>query len=85
MLETKTAQCTYDGSAWVMSRLVGGSKTIALANAEYKAMYEWVIANKGEAWSDDYGNSEYYSGASFYYKTVYSFSPLVVILLVASS
>jgi hypothetical protein len=53
-----------------MNRLVGGSKTIALALDEYTAMYNWVITNKGEAWGDDYGNSEYYSGASYYYKNI---------------
>ena len=70
VVETKTAQCTYDGTNWVMTRLVGGSKTIALALDEYTAMYNWVITNKGEAWGDDYGNSEYYSGASYYYKNI---------------
>ena len=70
VVETKTAQCTYDGTNWVMTRLVGGSKTIALALNEYTAMYNWVITNKGEAWSDDFGNSEYYSGASYYYKNI---------------
>ena len=66
----KTAQCTYDGSNWVMNRLVGGSKTIALTKVEYEYMYNWVIANKGSEWSDSYGNSEYYSGASFYYGNI---------------
>ena len=70
VVETKTAQCTYDGTNWVMNRLVGGSKTIALTVEEYTAMYNWVITNKGEAWGDDYGNSEYYSGASYYYKNI---------------
>ncbi len=70
VVETKTAQCTYDGTNWVMNRLVGGSKTIALTVEEYTAMYNWVITNKGEAWGDDYGSSEYYSGASYYYKNI---------------
>ncbi|MBQ2797127.1 MAG: hypothetical protein IJF01_05305 [Tidjanibacter sp.] len=71
VVETKTAQCTYDGSAWVMSRLVGGSKTIALANAEYEAMYTWVLENKGEQYNDTQGKrSEYYSGASSSYNNI---------------
>lgn len=68
---TKTAQCTYDGTNWVMNRLVGGSKTIALANAEYEAMYTWVLENKGEQYNDTQGKrSEYYSGASSSYNNI---------------
>lgn len=70
-VEEKTAQCSYDGSNWIVDRLVGNIVTIELTKSEYEAIYNWVIAEKGIEWKDSrYDNSEYYCGASFHYENI---------------
>lgn len=68
---SKIAELSYDGTAWTLLRLLGGSKEITFAEADYQALVDWVAANKPEGFlGQDPTKEEYYFGASSKYGNV---------------
>ncbi len=85
-VEVKTGQWARIKGDWIFNPDVTISIP-AVRNSEigtqiYKPIVDWVKANKGTGYIDSYGNSEFYSGASYYYcnvnvsvKTAMGYSP----------
>lgn len=69
-VETKIAEMTFDGSVWVLDRLVGGSLTLNFEQGDYEALLQWSLENKPEYKSTQYDTEEYYFGVSTYYPNI---------------
>lgn len=69
-VSAKIAEMSFNGSAWTLNRLVGGSWKYTFATEDYTALVEWVLANKPEYKSTKYENEEYYFGSSYYYGNI---------------
>lgn len=70
-VSTKIAELNYDGAAWQLMRLLGGTKTITFAEADYQALVDWVAANKPAFLStQNASQEEYYFGASSAYGNI---------------
>lgn len=69
-VSAKIAEMSYDGTAWKLNRLVGGSWKYTFATEDYTALVEWVLANKPNYKSTMYETEEYYFGASYYYGNI---------------
>ncbi|ADV44595.1 hypothetical protein [Bacteroides helcogenes] len=70
-VSTKIAEMTYDGAAWTIVRLLGGTKVIKFAEADYQALVDWVTANKPAFLSTtNAAQEEYYFGASSKYSNI---------------
>lgn len=67
---TKIAEMEFDGTNWVMLRLMGGSQTIQMTGVEYTLLVDWVKANKPEYMSTQKDNEEYYFGSSAGYSNI---------------
>ncbi|TWJ16474.1 hypothetical protein JN06_01228 [Bacteroides zoogleoformans] len=70
-VSTKIAEMTYDGAAWSIVRLLGGTKVITMVEADYKALVTWVTANKPAFLSTQNATQEeYYFGSSSKYSNI---------------
>ena len=69
-LTAMTAELTFDGTNWVLDRLVGSSIEITFEADDYKTLLDWVIANKPAYKSTLNDNDEYYFGASAAYNNI---------------
>lgn len=69
-LSTKIAEMTYNGTTWILDRLVGGSTTITMDKPQYQLLLDWSTENKPAYKSTKYDNEEYYFGVSTYYPNV---------------
>lgn len=70
-VSTKIAELSFDGTAWTVLRLLGGTKTITFAATDYQALVDWVIANKPAFLSDQNPTQEeYYFGSSGKYGNI---------------
>lgn len=68
---TKIAEMTYNGSAWILERLLGGTKVITMGAADYQALVKWVTDNKPAFLStQNPTKEEYYFGVSSAYNNV---------------
>lgn len=66
----KTAEMSFDGSNWVLKRLMGGSQRITLEANDYKLLYNWVATNKPEYKHTSNQTDEFYYGASTNYNNI---------------
>ena len=65
------AEMSYDGNAWLLDRLTGGSMAIAFSGEDYQALYQWVAENEAGYLGTRYPDTEeYYFGASTYYGNI---------------
>lgn len=69
-VSTKVAEMLYDGSAWTLTRLLGGSMNVAFTQEDYEVLLDWSLKNKPEYKSTKYDTEEYYFGVSTYYPNV---------------
>lgn len=70
-VSTKIAELTYDGATWNIVRLLGGTKVITMAEADYQALVAWVTANKPAFLStQNAAQEEYYFGSSSKYNNI---------------
>ncbi|MGI6794629.1 hypothetical protein ACMYZ5_10020, partial [Bacteroides sp. KG68] len=70
-VSTKIAEMSYNGTDWTLARLLGGTKEITMVEADYKALIEWVTANKPAFLSTQSpSQEEYYFGASSKYNNI---------------
>lgn len=70
-VSAKIAEMSYDGAAWQLMRLLGGTKTITFAEADYQTLVNWVAANKPAFLStQNASQEEYYFGASSAYGNI---------------
>jgi hypothetical protein len=71
-ITTKTAEMTYDGSNWILERLLGGSISYTFAATDYQLLFDWVKANKAAGYlSTQYPTQEeYYFGSSTKYSNI---------------
>ncbi|MDR1004356.1 MAG: hypothetical protein LBL97_05045 [Prevotellaceae bacterium] len=67
---TKVAEMSYDGTAWTLVRLMGGSVTRTFTAEDYAALVADVKANKPAYMSTQKDNEEYYYGASAGYNNI---------------
>lgn len=73
-VETKTGQFAKVNGKWMFNPNITVSIP-AVRNSEvgkmfYKPIVDWVRDNQGAGYIDSYGNSEFYSGCSYYYCNV---------------
>jgi hypothetical protein len=62
---TKIAEVTFDGTDWILDRLVGGAMKYTLAKpADYQKLIDWVKVNKPAYVSTINPNEEFYFGAA---------------------
>lgn len=61
----KIAEMEFNGSNWILNRLLGGSMKYALVMADYEKLTAWVKVNK-PAYMAQNGLDDYYFGASHY-------------------
>lgn len=61
---TKQAEMTFDGTNWILNRLMGGSFKHILGKEDYFLLLEWVKENKPEYLSKQSDNEEFYFGSS---------------------
>ena len=59
-VSTKVAEMLYDGSAWTLTRLLGGSMNVAFTQEDYEVLLDWSLKNKPEYKSTKYDTEEYY-------------------------
>ena len=69
-ISAMTAELTFDGNHWILNRLVGSSVEVVFGDADYKALLDWVVANKPEYKSTLNDKDEYYFGASIAYNNI---------------
>lgn len=63
-ITTKVANMEFDGSNWVLKRLMGGTSTLNMVLADYTLLLEWVKENKAAYLSTMNPQEEFYFGAS---------------------
>lgn len=63
-VSTKTAEMEYDGSSWILKRLLGGSHKQLLVRADYTMLLNWVKVNKPQYMSTQNDYEEYYFGSA---------------------
>lgn len=70
-VEVKKDQFAKVNGSWLFNPNVTISipavKNSAIGEQFYKPIVDWVRENKGAGYIDSYGNSEFFSGASYYY------------------
>lgn len=64
----KIAEMEFDGTNWILKRLLGGSQRVPLQEAEYAILVDWVKVNKSSYMKDD--RNEFYFGASTEHKNI---------------
>jgi hypothetical protein len=64
---TKIAEVTFNGTNWILDRLVGGSFRYTLIVADYVKLGAWVKVNKPAYMSTQNDTDEYYFGSSGHY------------------
>ena len=67
---TMIAEMAFDGTAWSMVRLMGGTATYTMVTADYKTLVEWVAINKPAFMSTQSDQEEYYFGSSYKYSNI---------------
>ncbi len=64
-VSAKIAEMAFDGKAWILKRLLGGSTGYKLEPADYVKLVAWVLANKPAGYSREGSTTEeYYFGAA---------------------
>lgn len=66
----KIAEMSFDGNAWSMVRLMGGTSTRAMETADYQTLVNWVAINKPAYMSTQSDQEEYYFGSSAKYGNI---------------
>lgn len=70
-VSTKIAEVTYNGSTWVLERLLGGVMRVPFAKEDYEILLKWSQENKPAYKSTKYPDTEeYYFGVSTYYPNI---------------
>lgn len=68
---TMKAELTFDGTNWVLDRLIGNSVQLIFGQTDYEALYNWSKENKREYLGTKYPDQEeYWFGVSTYYPNV---------------
>ncbi len=67
---TKFAEMEYNGTLWVLKRLLGGSKKYTFVVADYGKLVDWVKVNKPAYMSTNKDNEEFYFGSSAGYSNI---------------
>lgn len=66
----KIAEMEFNGTSWVLDRLLGGSYKYSLTIPDCGKLLDWVKINKPEYVSVQYDNEEFYFGASAHYGNI---------------
>lgn len=61
---TKIAEMKFDGSAWKLGLLLGGTESFLMGPDQYAALVNWVKENKAAYMSTQSTEDEYYFGSS---------------------